>query len=242
MIELNNLQLCRGNQQPLSLVLKAGQHWAVLGPNGCGKSTLLHSIARQLSYQGEIILNQKNLKDWSWEKLADQLAVLFQGEEPSFPYTVETYIQFASIRFHRTRLNPVKQSHWIEKLTLQQLAHRPIDSLSGGEWQRVRLATTLNQNTPIILLDEPLNHLDIYHQIQVMNNLKNIQEDHLIISSLHDFNHAWAFCDHIILIGDHSIHAGPKADILKPEKLSRIFNQNIFARKIDDRQIFWAEP
>lgn len=237
MISLRNLQICRGKLPKFSLTLSKGEHWGVLGPNGCGKSSLLLTLANQLPFEGDILLQQKHLKHWSSRKQAEQIAVLLQGEDAIFPYSVEEYTEFA-------RINPnwplAKQS-WLKALELKGLSQRPISHLSGGEWQRVRIATALTQNTPILLMDEPLNHLDIRHQIQAMEILKSIQPERLIISSLHDINQAWAYCDHIILIGESSVITGPASEVLTSKNLTRAFQHPIQNIDLGHRQFFYPD-
>ena len=198
--------------------------------NGCGKTTLLHTLAGLLLPQsGEINLNAVNLNTLSRRKVAQQLGLLLQHQEDHFPGTVLEAVLIG-------RHPHLKSWQWetendeqlvVDTLKLVGLEHfsqRSILTLSGGERQRVALSTLLVQQTKIRLLDEPVNHLDIHHQHDVMKTLTTNNNNIANVFVLHDVNLAARYCDHALLIyGDGKVLQGTTADVLSEKNLTELY-------------------
>lgn len=225
-IKIANTQVCEN----LSIEINAGDNWAILGMNGSGKTTLLHTLAGLLTFfNGEINLNDTPLQDLSRQQIALQLSLLLQHQEDHFPATVLESVLIG-------RHPHLKSWQWeteediqiatdaIKMVGLEGFSKRSILTLSGGERQRVALATLLVQQTAIRLLDEPVNHLDIHHQHEIMKLLLTNTKDTANIFVLHDVNLALRYCDHALLVyGNGKTQQGLCDDILTEENLSNLY-------------------
>lgn len=196
---------------PVSCELITGQHIGLIGPNGSGKSSLLLAIAGLLSSQGNVFLKQQNILQWSIADAAQRRAMLPQKLIQLLPIACHEVIALgASPLFKKTEQIAQAVGEITERLELVHFYQRDFSALSGGEQQRVLLAKTLlqvwpslNSNGQILLLDEPLAGLDLYHQLQLLELLNELAQKGLtIITSLHDFNVAATHCDHILCMNE----------------------------------------
>ena len=243
-VSISDTQVCEN----LSISINAGENWAILGMNGSGKTTLLHTLAGLLAAQaGEITLNNANLNNLSRRDIAKQLGLLMQHQEDHFPGTVlETVLigrhpHLKSWQWESD--NDIQIAH--DALALVGLTHfdeRSILTLSGGERQRVALATLLTQQTTIRLLDEPVNHLDIHHQHEVMTLLTSNNENIANVFVLHDVNLATRYCDHALLMfGDGKTRQGPGAEVLTENNLTKLYQHPIKELAHQDQRWFIAD-
>lgn len=208
MLQIHSLTLTRANRtlcSNLSLEIKSGETWAILGPNGCGKTTLLLTLAGLLPTQsGAIQLDQQAITGYSRKALAQKLGILFQHQEDAFPLTVREIAEQACFPHHALWQSPTATQHQaieqaIHDYELHALAERDIRTLSGGERQRVALACLQVQNPALWLLDEPTNHLDIPHQLRLLQRLK-VQGRTAVVMTLHDVNQATRVATHALLM------------------------------------------
>ncbi len=223
--------LCSG----LDLQVNAGECWGILGPNGSGKTTLLHTLAGlQPAQQGSIALNSSPLAEMERRDVARQLGLLLQESHDPFPATVlEEVLSGRHPHLGRwqneseTDLALTREA--LRRLELDELEQRRVQSLSGGERRRVALATLLTQAPTLMLLDEPLNHLDLRHQRLLLETVGELcRAGHGMLMVLHDPNQAARCCDHILLLpGDGSWQTGTTAEMLSGEKLSRLYGCEI---------------
>lgn len=221
--------------EELNLSLEKGKITSIIGSNGCGKSTLLKSIGRILKKEnGEIFILDKNMNDMKSKEIAEKLAILSQNPTAPSQLKVEELVSYGRYP-HRTNvsklLNEDKQKiEWALKVTNTfEFRYRELSDLSGGQRQRVWLAMALAQETDILLLDEPTTFLDMSHQLEVLNIVKNLNDKHgcTVVMVLHDVNHAAKYSDFIVAMKDGKILYKNTPDlIMSKEVLKDIYNIN----------------
>lgn len=242
-VKIANTQVCEN----LSLSINAGENWAVLGMNGCGKTTLLHHLAGLLIPQsGEININETPIYKLTRKEIAQQLSLLLQHQEDHFPGTV---LESVLIGRHPHLKSWQWESEDDENLALETLklvglnnfAERSILTLSGGERQRVALATLLVQQAKIRLLDEPVNHLDIHHQHDVMKVLTSNNDNSANVFVLHDVNLATRYCDHALLIyGNGTTRQGICSEVLTEKYLTDLYQYPLHEIRHNEQRWFIA--
>jgi iron complex transport system ATP-binding protein len=220
-----------------------GEIWCIAGPNGAGKTTLIATLAGLMRpADGHVEMDGTRVPDWSPARLAQRRALMPQSVHDAFSASVLDVVLLN--RFpHLTgwgweRADDRAAAHAaLARLGLVDFARRDVLSLSGGERQRVALAAVLCQDAPLLLLDEPLAHLDLHHQIdclealaawtQAARDAKGNNSGALartILFSCHDLNLARRFATHALLLdGRGKIDAGPAREVLTPELASRAF-------------------
>ncbi|BDD90779.1 MAG: ABC transporter ATP-binding protein [Pandoraea sp.] len=230
----------------LDLVIAPGECWCLAGPNGAGKTTLLGTLAglRQvdetpargapLSASGRVMLGGKALAQWRPASLAKVRALMPQQTRDAFGATaLEVVLTGRHPYLARGRWGAWESDDDIAaamaalaQVGLERFAARDVTTLSGGERQRVSLAAVLAQATPLLLLDEPVSHLDLHHQIDALERLARHAEgiDAAVIFSCHDLNLARRFATHALLLdGRGGWRAGPVNDVLCAEHCSHAF-------------------
>lgn len=224
--------------QGLNLELRPGEFWALLGPNGSGKTTFLNSLAALRPVDaGQVALDGTDIHTMPRRQLARQLGMLQQHSSYYFDASV---IQAALTGRHPHlgwwgRESPADfelAAQALRNVDLEGLEQRVVTSLSGGEARRLAFASLLVQQTPIMLLDEPSNHLDLRHQVSIMHLIRHHcrQLDGIALAALHDINLAMAWCSHaLLLLGKGAWLAGPVAEILTVENLERTFSCRVEA-------------
>lgn len=210
---------------------------AIIGPNGAGKSTLIHVLAGLLTpNSGTVLIKNKNILKYESREIARTRAVLLQKNNISFPYTVLETVSMGRIPYIGSNLNYSKQdkqiiNKFINLLELTELSDRKFQALSGGEQQRVLLARALIQEPSILFLDEPLNSLDLRHQILIIKFLKQlIQSTHMtVIAVFHNLNTVSEFCDQVVLMKEGQIMGqGKPSQLFKFSLLQEIFGVDIY--------------
>ena len=218
----------------ISLVLPAGKITALIGPNGCGKSTLLNCFSRLLAPDsGRICLNGRDISGSSSRELARQLSLLPQRHIAPEGINVETLVSYGRHPWLPLWGRPGKQDKARVQLAMQQtqvaqLAHLPVSELSGGQQQRVFLAMTLAQDTPLLLLDEPTTYLDMNHQVELMNLLRQLNnQGKTVVTVLHDLNQASRYCDRLVMMAKGKIvAAGTPEEVMTVDLLAEVFQIN----------------
>jgi iron complex transport system ATP-binding protein len=220
-----------------SITLRSGNVTALVGPNGSGKSTLLRALARlHRPDRGEVRLDQ-GATAWqlSARQFARRVTMLSQSRPTPTGVCVRDVVGYGRHPYRgRWRANDPGGAGaiaWAMEVTgLRDLAGRAVDELSGGELQRVWLATCLAQGTGVLLLDEPTTFLDLHYQVEVLDLVRDLADLHRVAVGivLHDLNQAAAIADHIVLLWDGRVRAtGPPADVLTEDVLTEAYGIRI---------------
>jgi iron complex transport system ATP-binding protein len=215
----------------VSLNVGAGKVMGVLGPNGAGKTSLLKMLSGQLASQHSVSWNNKMLTDYDPMSLAQQIAVVNQLNESVFALDLYQIVRMGllphkSLLSRQTPDDDKSISDAISLVGLENKVQQSFNSLSGGEQQRGLIARALVQKAALIILDEPVNHLDIYYQHQVLKLLRSLAHklNITVIMSLHDLNLAANYCDHLCLLNEGKMVAqGSPEQVLTSERLEQVF-------------------
>lgn len=226
----------------LSLTFSSNAITSIIGPNGCGKSTLLKLLSRNLKpSEGVIYLDELDLKTFSKKAFARMLATVPQKMNIPEEFTVRQYIELGRYSHESLLKKDVKKEtivqHILQQLNLVPLQNKKLASLSGGEAQRVFLATALVQEPRYILLDEPTTYLDIHYQHQVLDTIRNLKNYYQItfIMVLHDINQAIEYSDEVICLSDKGIIAqGAPHEVINEIILKEMYQ--IDTKIIKDRE------
>lgn len=229
-----NVNLKIGQQQILSdvcLNVGAGKVMGVLGPNGAGKTSLLKMLSGQLASHHSVSWNNKTLTNYDPMSLAKQIAVVNQLNESVFALDLYQIVRMGllphkSLLSRQTPHDDKSISDAISRVGLENKVKQSFNSLSGGEQQRGLIARALVQKAALIILDEPVNHLDIYYQHQVLKLLRSLAHklNITVVMSLHDLNLAANYCDHLCLLDAGKMVAqGPPEQVLTSQRLQQVF-------------------
>jgi iron complex transport system ATP-binding protein len=243
LLDLDGVECRYGSVKVLenvSLSLKGGDFVGILGPNGSGKTTLLKSISRTLKpHKGTVFLNEADIYSLKSVDVAKQLAVVPQDTSIGFNFAaLDIVLMGRNPHMKRFQLENEKDMAVARKVmnltNIWHFAERPINELSGGEKQRVIIARALAQEPKILLLDEPLTHLDIVNQLEIMDLVKDlcVKEKLIILAVFHDFNLAARYCNASIMLKNGKIFsAGSLTEVLTSENLKSVFNVDAIVTK-----------
>lgn len=232
MIALQHIQVSFGNRRILDDInvgIAEGRITAVMGPNGCGKTTLLRCIGGLLEpHSGQVLIDDKPVQDYSARALAQKMAFVRQHAQTDFDFSAFETVLMGRNPYQK-RLQNESQADWdiVEQCMRQtntwHLRFSKPDQMSGGELQRVMIARALAQQTPVLLLDEPVSSLDIAHQLEIMHLLREAREKTILIV-IHDLNLALQFCDDLLLFHEgRLLYHGAVADGLTPENIRTVY-------------------
>ncbi|UFU06523.1 ABC transporter ATP-binding protein [Ruania halotolerans] len=219
------------------LRLVPGEVTALVGPNGSGKSTLLRGVARlQRIRAGAVTLRDgRSAGDLTAREFAREIAMLSQSRPTPAGVTVRDAVEFGR-HPHKSRWrgnDPHGRDRIEHALALTRLTERAgdmIDELSGGQLQRVWIASALAQDTDVLLLDEPTNHLDLRYQVEVLELIRELADEHGIAvgAVLHDLNQAAALADRVVVLSHGRVVAdGSPTEALRSDLLSDVFEIDI---------------
>jgi len=235
LIRLENIEFSYGDGfklSPVSLRILESDFLTILGPNGSGKSTLLKLISGYLSpFAGNVLINKKNIIDYSKKELSKLISYVPQFTYTIFPFSVyeivmmgrTPYMNFAGYESAEDR-DIVMDA--LDNLGLADLAGKGINEISGGEAQRVYIARALVQNAKIMLLDEPSAHLDLRHQISIFELLSDLNNKYGLTIAVvsHDLNFPGRFAKKVLLMKNGMmINFGDKSEILTVENIKNVF-------------------
>ena len=242
MIEINNISFSFEQEvlRDININIERGKFYTILGPNGSGKTTLLRILSKSLNTcKGEIFIDEKELTQIKPKVLAKEMAVVSQSTEIEFDFSVQGIVLMGRTphisRFCSESEEDIEIAMNAMKMTnTWELRNKSINTLSGGERQRVVVARAIAQETGIILLDEPISHLDIHHQIEIMNQLKQLNQNKniTIIAVLHDLNIAAAYSDHMILMHDKVVYKdGTPEEVLTEVIIKKVYGLEVYITK-----------
>lgn len=227
MIELRHIRVDFGKRRILddiSAEIAEGRITAVMGPNGCGKTTLLRCIGGLLEPSGgQVLLGGRRVQDFSTRALAQQVAFVRQQAQTDFDFTAFETVLMGRNPYQKRLQNESQADRDIVERCMRQtntwhLRFAKPGEMSGGEMQRVMIARALAQETPVLLMDEPVSNLDIAHQLEIMRLLRTAGKSVVIV--IHDLNLALQFCDDLLLFHQGSLlFHGAMAEGLTPENI-----------------------
>ncbi|CAN6961298.1 ATP-binding cassette domain-containing protein [Psychrobacter sp. APC 3281] len=241
MIKLNNISHHIGKQQILhdiTLSLPTAQVIALIGPNGAGKSTLFSVMARLQPLQsGQVSFavdnEERDIVSCQARTLAKTVAMLGQDNHVQGRLRVHELLMFGRYPYHQgqpTADDQQKVQEILERFELEPLAERFLSTLSGGQRQRVLIAMIVCQDTPYLLLDEPLNNLDMYHAGRLMRELRQLSHNQqkTVVIVLHDINQAAQFADTVVTMKAGEVTAvGRPADVITKETMKDLYNVDV---------------
>ncbi len=221
---------------PVSFEIEEGEFVGIVGPNGSGKSTFVKLAGGILKAdKGQIVLKNENMSAVSRRDIARVLGYLPQSVESVFNYKVEEVVAMGRYAYLEGMgflgENDLEQIHRSMELTeIKKYAGRYLNQLSGGEKQRVLLASVLCQNPEILVLDEPTTGLDMHHQVLFFELLGKLSREGLsIVTVTHDLNLAGMFCDRLMLVQDGKIaKTGSVEEVINKQTLDEIYPGNVY--------------
>jgi iron complex transport system ATP-binding protein len=245
MIELQHISVNFGKCEILDDInanISEGHLTAVMGPNGCGKTTLLRCIGALLQpSSGQVLIDGIPVQNYSARALAQKVAFVRQQTQTDFDFSAFETVLMGRNPYQK-RLQNESQADWdiveqcMRKTNTWHLRFSTPHQMSGGELQRVMIARALAQQTPVLLMDEPVSNLDIAHQLEIMRLLRN-DGGKTILIVIHDLNLALQFCDDLMLF--HSgklLYHGPINGGLTPNNIRTVYG--VASHMADDRIIY----
>ncbi len=230
----------------VSLAVRAGECVALVGPNGAGKTTLLRALLGQVSpASGRALALGRDARGWARDALARVVGVVVQREEPAFPLTVREAVEMGRYPHLGAWRAPgsadrAAVERAMRRADVAALGDRWVETLSGGEWQRVRIARAIAQEPRALVLDEPTASLDLSHEMQLFELVVDlVRRDGLaalIVS--HHINVAARFADRLVLLAAGRVVAdGPSQDVLEPQRLAAVFGWPVAVHRLADGSV-----
>ena len=231
MIQLQDIGVAFGGRtilRGLTAEVAEGRITAVMGPNGCGKTTLLRCMGGLLTpTAGRVCIGGRAVGDYTARGLARQVAFVRQQAQTDFDFTAFETVLMGRNPYQRRLQNESRRDRDIVERCMRQTGTwelrlaRPAE-MSGGELQRVMIARALAQETPVLLMDEPVSNLDIAHQLEVMRLLRDAGKTTVIV--IHDLNLALRFCDDVLLLHEGGLlYHGPIGEGLTPDRIRTVY-------------------
>ena len=238
MVKLENISFSYNKKQEfikdLSLEFKSGEVTTILGPNGSGKSTLLHMISTYLKPKsGKIYLGYKDLGKLKQKEIAKYISCVYQENEAPDDITVRDLVAFGRTIYPNVKKEDKEENERMIDFALkatgiEEIQDKKVVNLSGGQKQRAFIAMSLAQNTGVLLLDEPTTYLDIYHQIEILEVVKTLNEKYniTIIMVLHDLNQAINYSHNIVIMKNGKlIKQGRSQEVLDEDTIKDVYNK-----------------
>ena len=252
MIKLENISFSYNKKkefiQDLSLEFKSGEITTILGPNGSGKSTLLHMMSTYLKPKsGKIYLGDKDLGKLKQKEIAKYISCVYQENEAPDDITVRDLVSFgrniySSVKKEDKEENKRMIDFALKATGIEEIQDKKVVNLSGGQKQRAFIAMSLAQNTEVLLLDEPTTYLDIYHQIEILEVVKSLNEKYniTIVMVLHDLNQAINYSHNIVIMKNGKlIKQGKATEVLNEQTIKDVYNVSGYIHKEDNEEIYF---
>lgn len=247
MIEVKNLVKKYGDNvvvDDVSFTIEKGKITSLIGPNGAGKSTILAIISRLMDKDsGQVIIEGTPVEQWDNKELSKKMAILKQSNNINVRLTVEDLVAFGRFPHCEGRLK-AEDKKFIEEainyMKLQDIKDKYLDELSGGQRQRAYIAMVIAQNTEYILLDEPLNNLDMKNSVEMMRVLKSLAKDmgKTIIIVIHDINCASCYSDNIVVLKNGKlVKNAPKEKVICKHILEDIYDMDFEVKDVEGNKI-----
>ncbi|MFD1705293.1 ABC transporter ATP-binding protein [Siminovitchia sediminis] len=247
MIEVMGLSKFYGKTkvvEDVSVNIHRGKITSFIGPNGAGKSTLLSMVSRLLDADtGEVLLDQQNMKKMKSNDLSKRVSILKQSNYINVKLTIRELVSFGRYPYSKGRLtnnDELMIDQAIQYMALEDIQDSYLDELSGGQRQRAFIAMVIAQDTEYILLDEPLNNLDMKHSVQIMKILRKLVDDlgKTVVIVLHDINFASVYSDRIVAMKNgRVIKDGPTEEIIQSDALKEIYDMDIPIKNLNNCRI-----
>lgn len=247
MVEVKDVSKKYGNKyvvEDVSVKIPKGKITSFIGPNGAGKSTLLSMVSRLIKKDnGKISIEGKDIGKWDSNDLAKKLSILKQSNNISLRLTVRDLVSFGRFPYSQGRLT---KEDWkyvneaIDYMELGDMQNKFLDQLSGGQRQRAYIAMVIAQNTDYILLDEPLNNLDMKHSVQIMKVLRRLVDElgKTVVIVIHDINFASCYSDYIVALKNgRVIKEGTTPEIINESTLKEIYDMDMHIKDINCNKI-----
>ena len=252
MIKLENISFSYNKKkefiQDLSLEFKSGEITTILGPNGSGKSTLLHMMSTYLKPKsGKIYLGDKDLGKLKQKEIAKYISCVYQENEAPDDITVRYLVSFGRNIYSNVKKEDKEENKRMIDFALkatgiEEIQDKKVVNLSGGQKQRAFIAMSLAQNTEVLLLDEPTTYLDIYHQIEILEVVKSLNEKYniTIVMVLHDLNQAINYSHNIVIMKNGNlIKQGKATEVLNEQTIKDVYNVSGYIHKEDNEEIYF---
>ena len=247
MVNLKNVFKSFGEKpviEDVSLKIEKGTITSFIGPNGAGKSTLISMISRLIAKdEGDITIDGKDIFKTKSNELAKKISILKQSNNINLKLTVRELVSFGRFPYSQGKLTKEdweKVDEAIAYLELEEIQDKYLDQLSGGQRQRAHIAMTVAQDTEYILLDEPLNNLDMRHANQIMKTLRRLVDEKgkTVVIVIHDINFASCYSDQIVALKDGKIvKQGRLSDVSDKCVIGKLYDMDIDLKEIDNKRI-----
>ncbi|WP_088009285.1 ABC transporter ATP-binding protein [Indiicoccus explosivorum] len=247
MIQVRELSKFYGKKsvvEKVSVDIRRGQITSFIGPNGAGKSTLLSMVSRLIDADtGSVLVDQSDAKKMKSGDFSKRVSILKQSNYMNVRLTVRELVAFGRFPHSKGRLTAEDEemiTRSINYMNLSDMEDRYLDELSGGQRQRAFVAMVIAQDTDYILLDEPLNNLDMKHSVQIMKILRRLVDElgKTVVIVLHDINFASVYSDRIVALKDgRVVRDGPTHEIIQSEALKEIYDMDIPIQQMDNCRI-----
>lgn len=242
--KLNKTYSGRDVVKNTSVNFEKGKVTSIIGPNGAGKSTLLSMVSRLLDKDsGCVYIDGTELEQWATRQLAKRLAVLRQSNSLNMRFTVRELISFGRFPYSSGKLTPEDQKvidSAISYLELEPIQDRYLDQLSGGQKQLAFIAMVMAQDTDYVLLDEPLNNLDIKHSLQIMRNIRRLAHEmnKAVVIVIHDINFASCYSDNIVAMKNGQVVIdGPVEQVIDEAVLEGIYETPFKVVSLEEQRV-----
>ncbi|TAH63481.1 MAG: ABC transporter ATP-binding protein [Gottschalkiaceae bacterium] len=247
MIEVREITKKYGSKSvvdKVSMKIEKGKITSFIGPNGAGKSTLLSIISRLIEKnEGTVFIEGKEVDKWNSKELAQKISILKQSNHINIRLTIRELVSFGRFPYCEGKLT---KEDWqyvdqaISYMKLEDIQFKYLEQLSGGQRQRAYIAMVIAQNTEYILLDEPLNNLDMKHSVEIMKILRQLVDElgKTVVIVIHDINFASCYSDYIVALSNGKIvKEGGTYEIIDKEVLEEIYEMEFSVKDIENSRI-----